>query len=59
MALPAATVIFAEAMWEDEEDFTATVAEVIRYTRFWIHYGALVFVFFVVSAAAALGVMER
>lgn len=38
-------------------NWVSLVAEILVYTRHWIHYGFLAFVFFVILAAAAKGLL--
>lgn len=42
--------------WESERPF---LIEVIIFTRHWIHYGTMLFVFVVTLTAAAEGVLTR
>jgi hypothetical protein len=44
--------------WESESE-RPWVVEVIVLTRHWIHYGTMLFVFFVTLAAAAEGLLTK
>ncbi|MBL8216057.1 MAG: hypothetical protein JNK87_35375 [Bryobacterales bacterium] len=42
----------------DIDDDRHWVEQIILYTRHWMHYGFLFFVFFVVTIAAAAGLLQ-
>jgi hypothetical protein len=43
-------------MFETERPW---IVDVIIFTRHWIHYGSMIFVFFVVAVAAIAGVLQN